>query len=98
MHFKSAPQEMRLVASAALHALLCGQAQVLEQLGPVLWVCALVDDLDGALLRREASQISETLLGHKYVHIVFGVVHVTAEGHDSGDTCKKREGDNRGQG
>ena len=50
MHLQSVAQHVRLVGSVSGQALLEGELEVLVQLGSVVGVGALVDDLNSTLL------------------------------------------------
>src|SRR5690606_41570728 len=69
-----------------------GFVQVVQRLGLVVRVHAVVDDALGRLDRSQAAQIGIALLGDDHVHVVVGVVHVGHEGHDRGDGAVLRGG------
>ena len=48
-------------------------------------VGTVFNDYPGTLCWREASQISKTLLCHKYLNIVFGMIDVRYHGHNAGN-------------
>ena len=63
---------------------------IVLELGPVVGVDALVDDLDGALLRGGPAEVGQPLLGHDHVHVVLAVVDVGHHRDNAGDVSPGR--------
>ena len=62
-----------------------GAPEVVAEHRAVVGVGALLDDPLGPLLRREAAQVREPLLGHEDVDVVLGVVDVGDHRDDARD-------------
>jgi hypothetical protein len=61
MHIEGLEKEVRLMAHPFLQAFVLGAVKVVLEDGPVIWVCALADDLAGTLSRRHASNVGQPL-------------------------------------
>ena len=61
VHLERLPQQMRLMAPALLQAFIFRPVEVIGEYWPVVWMGAFIDDDAGALTRREATDVSETL-------------------------------------
>ena len=88
VHLESTIPHLRLMPNLTLEAIGFGNVEILGQLCLVIRVCALLDDLSGALLGSQSAQVGQTLFGDDAVEIVFCVVDVRAVRHDTGDTVR----------
>ena len=70
VHIKSIPEQMRLMSPALLEAFILCTVNIFRQDWLVVWMCALLDDLARALLRRHPSHVCKTLLCYNDVEIM----------------------------
>lgn len=88
LHLEATVEELRLVADTLGQTLLLGHVEVLLDDRLVLGVYALVDDHLGAILRCEASQVCQTLLGDQDVEVMLSVVDVRSFRNHTGNAAR----------
>lgn len=86
LHLERIGKDMGLVEGTDLGAVGLSQVDVLVELVLEVGVGAVVNEDTAALTRSQTTEVSQTLLGNNDVQVVLGLVDVSGEGNNAGDT------------
>lgn len=88
LHFEGAIEQLRLMTDTFGQGFLLGHFKVVGEDRLILRMCALLDDLLGAITRAKAAEVGKTTLGNQNVEVMLGVVDMRRLRHDAGDPVR----------